>query len=153
MSMSKGEISVPLIPYEPFRQMDLLRKNMDRLFEDWPLGRYWENISHNRIDLYETEDELVAMCELPGLEKQEDVDIAVDQQTLTISGRLQRSQEIKDEQYHRRERFTGTFSRSIPLPVPVQTDGITAAYRNGILEIHMPKAQGGNRRRIDVQFH
>lgn len=145
---------MPLIPYDPIRQIDALRRNMDRFFDDWPLaGRILDSASFGRIDLYETEIELVAQCEVPGLESREDVDISVDQQTLTISGRLKAAEQIKEEQYHRRERFTGKFARSVSLPVPVASEGISASYRNGILEIRMPKLKGDQRRRIDVQFH
>jgi len=145
---------VPLIPYDPIRQIDALRRNMDRFFEEWPLaGRFLDSANFNRIDLYETESELVALCEVPGLESKEDVEIAVDQQTLTISGKLKALEHVKEEQYHRRERFTGKFTRSVTLPVPVASEGITASYRNGILEIRMPKLTGDQRRRIDVQFH
>lgn len=145
---------MPLIPYDPIRQIDSIRRNMDRFFEDWPLfGRFLDSAGFNRIDLYETENELVALCEVPGLESKEDVEIAVDRQTLTISGRLKTAEHVKEEQYHRRERITGKFMRSVSLPVPVASEGISASYRNGILEIHMPKLKGDQRRRIDVQFH
>lgn len=145
---------MPLIPYDPIRQIDALRRNVDRFFEEWPFsGRFLESAGYCRIDLYETENELVAQCEVPGLENKEDVEIAVDQQILTISGRLKAAELVKEEQYHRRERFTGKFTRSVTLPVPVDSTGISASYRNGILEIHMPKLKGDQRRRIDVQFH
>lgn len=143
-----------LIPYDPIRQIEALRRNVDRFFDDWPFsGRFPEGAGYGRIDLYETENELVAQCEVPGLESREDVEIAVDQQTLTVSGRLKAAEHVKEEQYHRRERFTGKFTRSVTLPVPVASEGISASYRNGILEIHMPKLKGDQRRRIDVQFH
>jgi len=145
---------MPLIPYDPIRQIDALRRNVDRFFDDWPFaGRFLESAGYGRIDLYETENELVAQCEVPGLESREDVEISVDQQTLTISGRLKASEQVKEEQYHRRERFVGKFTRSVSLPVPVASEGISASYRNGILEIHMPKLKSDQRRRIDVQFH
>lgn len=145
---------MPLIPYDPIRQIDALRRNVDRFFDEWPFaGRFLEGAGYGRIDLYETENELVAQCEVPGLESREDVEISVDRQTLTISGRLKTAEQIKEEQYHRRERFVGKFTRSVSLPVPVASEGISASYRNGILEIHMPKLQGDQRRKIDVQFH
>jgi Molecular chaperone (small heat shock protein) len=145
---------VPLIPYDPIRQIDALRRNVDRFLDEWPFaGRFLEGAGYGRIDLYETENELVAQCEVPGLESREDVEISVDRQTLTISGRLKTAEQIKEEQYHRRERFVGKFTRSVSLPVPVASEGISASYRNGILEIHMPKLQGDQRRKIDVQFH
>ncbi|MNI82107.1 Acid shock protein [compost metagenome] len=106
-----------------------------------------------RMDVYQTDNEVVAHCEIAGLERKEDVDIQMERGMLTISGQISRSNEIKEEQMHRTERYTGRFHRSVSLPVEVQTEGATASYRNGILEIRMPKAKPTNRQRIDVDFH
>lgn len=144
-----------LVPYDPLRQMESLRKNiMDRFFEEMPFGsRVLEGMHANRIDVYEAEDEIVAVCEVPGLESKEDVHITVDRELLTISGSLKAPEAVKEEQYHRRERFFGKFSRTVSLPAPVATEGVSAAYKNGILEVHLPKAQNEKRQRIDVEFH
>ncbi|WP_327204062.1 Hsp20/alpha crystallin family protein [Paenibacillus tyrfis] len=106
-----------------------------------------------RMDVYETENEVIAHCEIPGLEKKEDVDIHVEQQTLTIVGTVHKVQEAKEEQYHRKERYTGRFQRTVALPAEVHAEGTVAAYKNGILEVKMPKAQNNARKRIDVEFH
>jgi len=145
-----------LIPYEPFRHLENIRKELDHFFtSDFPSFR--TGIGHHfgtpSIDIHETESEVVATCDIPGLESKEDVDIDVDQNLLTISGSVNRVNEIKDENMHRRERFVGRFQRSVELPCRVNTDGVKATYKNGVLEIRMPKMQGENKKKIDIQFH
>jgi len=148
-----------LLPYEPFRHLDPIRREWDRFFShDFPLfpsggaAGHW-GAGRLDIDVYETANEIVATCDIPGLENKEDVNIDVDRDTLTVSGTLNRTQDVKKENMHRKERFMGRFQRSIGLPAPVSSEGITATYRNGVLDIRMPKLQGDAKKRIDVQFH
>ena len=144
-----------LVPFDPFRQLDNMRRDLNRLFST-DLGMDRE-FGIPKVDVYETENEVVATCDLPGLEKKDDVQIHInDQNTLTISGMIQRSNEIKEDRMHKQERFTGRFQRTIPLPSPVSLEGNTkATYKNGVLEIRMPKMQDDsqNRNKIDVDFH
>lgn len=105
------------------------------------------------VDVYETEREVVATCDIPGLEKKEDVHIDIDNNVLTISGTVNKVHEVKEGQIHRQERFAGRFQRSIGLPAGVSTEGVTATYKNGVLELRMPKSSGDARRKIDVHFH
>ena len=148
-----------LIPYEPFRHLDHMRREWDRFFtQDFPLFPSGGSAGHwgagrLDIDVYETANEVVATCDIPGLEKKEDVSIDVDRDMLTISGTLNRSGETKEENMHRKERFIGRFQRSISLPAPVSSEGIAATYKNGVLDIRMPKLQGDTKQRIDIQFH
>lgn len=142
-----------LIPYDPMRQVDSFRRNFDRFFDDLPfMGMNERNTTH-RIDIVERENEVIAYCEIPGLENKQDVHIEVDHNQLTLTGTIQRSQDTKEVHMHRQERFTGKFQRSIALPTSVQADAVTATYKNGILEVHMPKLKSETRRKIDVQFH
>ena len=145
-----------LIPYEPFRQLENIKRELDRFFtNDFPVFRTGPAsfFGHLHVDVYETDTEVVVTCDIPGLEKKEDVNIDIDQNILTISGTVNRMTEIKQEQMHRQERFVGRFQRSIKLPHNVSAEGVQATYKNGVLEIRMPKLQGDNKRRIDVQFH
>lgn len=143
-----------LVPYDPFRQLDMFRRDMDRFFQDFPVAfPFGERFISHPIDIYETESEIVASCEIPGLEKKEDVHIDINGDILTISGVINRTEEVKAEQMVRSERFSGRFQRQVTLPAPVKEEGITATYKNGILEIRMPKAGTGRGRSIDVQFH
>lgn len=146
-----------LVPYEPFRQLENMRREFDHLFAgDFPAllrSGFGGRMGTPSIDIHETATEVVATCDVPGLEKKEDVDIHVDQDMLSISGSINRVDEVKTEQMHRQERFTGRFHRSVHLPAAVSPEGVKATYKNGVLEIRMPKVQGGNRKKIDVEFH
>ncbi|NSL53204.1 Hsp20/alpha crystallin family protein [Calidifontibacillus erzurumensis] len=145
-----------LIPYEPFRHLENMRREFDRFFvDDFPALRtaFGPSLNMPRIDVYETDTEVIATCDLPGLEKKEDVNIDIDNQMLTISGNVNRHQEIKEENMHRKERFFGRFQRTVSLPSRVNAENVKATYRNGVLEIRMPKLQHEQRKRIDVQFH
>lgn len=144
-----------LIPYEPFRHLDNMRREMDRFFNQGHFfGNHDQELGMPRIDVHESENEVVATCDIPGLEKKDDVTIDIDgNNVLNISGTIHRSKEIKEEQMHRRERYTGRFHRSVTLPTHVSGEGVRATYRNGVLEIHMPKMKNENKKRIDVEFH
>lgn len=90
---------------------------------------------------------------MPGLEKKEDVDIHLDRNVLTISGTIQRSKEVKEEEMHRRERFVGRFHRAVALPANVKEEEVSATYKNGVLEIRIPKQIENSKKKIDIQFH
>ncbi|MEG3071390.1 MAG: Hsp20/alpha crystallin family protein [Peptococcaceae bacterium] len=146
---------MPLIPYEPFRHLDNLRREFDRFFSGGlpaPRSNFGQ-FGNPSIDVYGTEKEVVAQCEIPGLEKKENVNIEIDNNQLNIGGTVNRVNEIKDENMHRQERFFGRFQRSVTLPARVSSEGVRAAYRNGVLEIRMPKLHSDTRKRIDVEFH
>ncbi|WP_066640307.1 Hsp20/alpha crystallin family protein [Desulfolucanica intricata] len=144
-----------LIPYEPFRHLDNMRRELDRFFtNDFPAIRsFGQNFSAPSIDVYETENEIVATCDIPGLEKKEDVQIDIDNNILSIKGMINRVNEVKEEHMHRQERFVGRFHRSISLPSRVSSEGIKATYKNGVLEIRMPKLQSDTKKIIDIDFH
>ncbi|MFD2368641.1 Hsp20/alpha crystallin family protein [Brevibacillus sp. GCM10020057] len=144
-----------LIPYEPFRMLDFMRKDLDHFFDTGlaPLGTHETRYGVPRIDIHESETEIVASCDIPGLEKKEDVHIDIDNNVLTISGTIHRANEIKSEQMHRQERFFGRFQRSVSLPSSVSEEGVRASYKNGVLEVHMPKMQPSAKKKIDVDFH
>lgn len=146
---------MPLVPFEPFRRADHWKKEMDKFFnEGLPSAfGFQQEFGAPRMDVYETEREVVAHFEIPGLEKKEDVDIQVEQQTLAIVGTVHKVHEAKEEQYHRKERYSGRFQRTVALPAEVQAEGTVATYKNGILEVKMPKVQNSARKRIDVEFH
>lgn len=143
-----------LLPYVPFRQLSNMTKDFDRFFSDFPktLG-YDQNLGGVRVDVHETENEIVAVCDLPGIEKKQDVNIEIENNLLIISGSINRTSEIKEENIHRKERYVGSFHRSVSLPCPVSDEGIKANYKNGVLEVRMPKLNHNNKKKIDVEFH
>ncbi|WP_203363645.1 Hsp20/alpha crystallin family protein [Bacillus sp. REN10] len=144
-----------LFPYDPFRQISNMRRDFDRVFSEFPFAfendaRHFGNI---RVDVHETDNAVIATCDIPGLEKKEDVHIDIENNVLHISGSINRTNEMKDENIHRRERYTGSFHRTIALPTSVSEEGVKATYKNGVLEVTMPKQMQTNKKRIDVDFH
>jgi HSP20 family protein len=142
-------------PYNPLRHFEAMRRELDRVFPDGFTSLF--NKSDGGIgfpiDLHETENEIVATCNLPGIENQEDLRIDVENNMLSVSGVVQKSQDIKEDQVHRQERYFGRFQRSVSLPTSVNGEGVKATYKNGVLQIHIPKQKEEPRKRINVDFH
>lgn len=102
-----------------------------------------------RIEIYEKEDKFVVKAELPGM-KEEDVDVSVSDDTLTIRGEKTAESEVKEEDYYCSECSYGSFYRSIGLPSNVDTKKIEASYENGVLEVTLPKAAEVKPKKITV---
>jgi HSP20 family protein len=100
------------------------------------------------LDLYQNNDNLVAVIELPGMRK-EDIEISLHDGTLTISGE-RKSSSSNGETAERTERYVGSFRRSISLPARVEVSKVSAIYRDGILTVTLPKAEEAKPKRIDV---
>lgn len=134
-----------LVRWEPFRDMVSLREAMDRLFEDslvrpgvgWPARAGAEVLA---VDVYETDDSVVVKTAVPGISP-EDLDVSVTGDVLTIRGETKAEEEIKEDNYIRRERRYGSFSRSLTIPVPVVADKADAEFENGVLKLTLPKAE------------
>ena len=143
-----------LLPYDPYRTLvNNMRKEFDRFFSNLPVDIDSDySFGKFAVDVYETENEIVATGDLPGLEKKDDVNIEIDNNILNISGVLNRSYEVQENQMYRKERYTGRFQRSITLPSPVSQEGVSASYRNGVLEARMPKLKIENKKKIDINF-
>jgi HSP20 family protein len=149
-----------LVPYNggsPFRPFDNMRQDLDHFFNntnEW-FGNNFGRGMRLSIDLHETDTELVATADIPGIDKPEDLTIRIDNHdTLTISGQVNHTSEVKDENMHRRERYSGRFERAINLPAQVSADNVKATYRNGVLEVHMEKIAGDkDNNQINVEFN
>lgn len=140
--------------WEPFRELMTLREAMDRLFEESfvrPRAMITAaGVGGIPIDVYQTDNEVVVEAAVPGV-KPEDIDISVVGDTLTIKGESKAEKEIREENYFYRERRFGTFMRSITLPVPVVAEKAQAKYENGILSLHLPKAEVAKPKQIKVK--
>ncbi|MDO7787684.1 Hsp20/alpha crystallin family protein [Desulforamulus aquiferis] len=145
-----------LTPYNTYHHMQNMRREMDRFFTTSFSPMLSTDLGHDfgipRIDLYQTDSEVIASCDIPGLEKKEDVHIEIDNNLLNISGNINRFNEINENQMYRQERFVGKFQRSITLPPGTSPEGIQAVYKNGVLDIRIPKTKGTDRKRINVEF-
>ena len=126
------------------------RREMDQLFDDF-FGRGFGLTPYNRggfmegfgsfapqVDVTENEKEVKITAELPGLEEK-DLDVSLTSDTLTISGEKKAEKEDKSDNYYRMERSYGSFQRSIPLPTEVDTEQCDATFKNGVLQITLPK--------------
>jgi HSP20 family protein len=146
---------MPIIPYGSYRQFDQLKRDLDQLFHGGlagGIGSFQPSFHVPRLDIHETETEVIVTCDIPGLEHKEDVDIDVDDQLLTISGKVERRQEIERGSVHRQERLAGHFQRTVSLPTKVSTDAIRGSYRNGVLEVRLSKSTRGTKQKVNVEF-
>lgn len=101
------------------------------------------------VDMYEKKDEVVVKVEVPGIDK-ENIKISISDGVLTIKGEMKKEEEIKEEDYYYSERSYGSFSRSLNLPAKVVENKVKAEFKDGILEIHMPKAPESKAKEIKV---
>jgi HSP20 family protein len=143
-----------IIRWDPFRDMVTLRERMNKLFEDMAASRGEEKDLTTSswapaVDIYETENEVVLTAEIPGIEEK-DVEIKVEDNTLTLRGERKFEKETKEENYHRIERAYGSFFRSFTLPNYVDQDKIEAEHENGILKIRMPKRAELKPRKVKI---
>ena len=102
------------------------------------------------LDVYDQKDDLIVKAEIPGLSKEE-IDISLEGNMLTIKGEKRKEEEVKEEDYYRSERAYGAFSRSIELPAAVQTDRVNASFKNGVLEIRLPKTEEAKKNVVKVK--
>jgi len=139
--------------WDPFRGLTSLQDQVNRLFEDTVhQGRTnqadlatWAPAA----DIYETENELVAKFDLPGVQES-DIDIRVENNTLAIRGERTFEKEVNEDSYLRVERAFGTFTRSFSLPNIVKVDNIRAGLESGVLTIRMPKREEARPKQIKI---
>jgi HSP20 family protein len=137
-----------LVRWDPDRELDLLQGDMNRLFDTFFQGRGLGAASNGGgarrwippMDLVEAEDEYVLRADLPGL-SQDDLEIEVKDNVLTISGERRAEHEDRKEGYHRVERAFGRFSRSLDLPEGIDASAVSADFENGVLEVRVPKPE------------
>lgn len=138
--------------WDPFREMLTFRNMVDRMFDD-QFGRLTEGTGNEwnlALDVSEADEGFVVKASLPGI-KPEDVNITFENNVLTIQGETRDEQETKDQRYYLRERRYGTFSRSIQVPATIKADAIEAHYENGVLTLHLPKAEEAKPKRIAIK--
>ncbi len=140
-----------LVPRRPWRDIE----DVDRWLEDWtgrPLSRrtpFRDMEWAPSMEMLDKEDKFVVRAELPGI-KEEDVDVCVSDNILTVKGEKKSSSEVKEEDYHFSEMSYGSFSRSITLPSTINTEKITASFEDGVLEINIPKSTEVKPKKISI---
>jgi len=144
-----------LMEWRPFREISRLRREMDRLWEDYfgsgrrglqPLQAEFAPA----VDVKETADQVVVKAEVPGMDAK-DINISVTGDVLTIKGEKKSEREEKEENYHLVERSYGSFSRSMVLPAAVDLDKIEAKYDKGVLTVTCTKKEGVKPKAIEIK--
>lgn len=137
-----------------------LQQEMNRLFDDFfgsralepfgALGEGWDAFSP-QVDVVETDQEIRVSAELPGMDD-EDIEVSLSRDVLTISGEKKQEKQEKGRDYYRAERSYGSFRRSVPLPAEVNADKVDAVFSKGVLTITLPKtAETADRKHITVK--
>ncbi len=144
-----------IVRWDPFRDLVTIQDELNRLFNRTfgslePLRPTAAGTWMPAMDVYETDDKFVAKVELPGIDP-EDVEVAVEDGTLTISGKREFSSEVREEDYHRIERRYGAFSRAITLPPTVDTDKVEARFDKGVLTVEVAKTERAKPKKIKVK--
>jgi len=141
--------------WDPYREVLTLQNRLNSLFHDYGRG-YGENDSVSTaafvppVDVYEDEHKIVLKLEVPGL-KQEDLDIQIENNALTVKGERKFEKEEKEENFHRIERRYGSFFRSFTVPNTVNSEAVKASYDAGVLRIELEKRAEAKPKQIKVQ--
>jgi HSP20 family protein len=142
--------------WEPLRSGADIQTEVNRLFDNFfgrpsgaaaQGGRAWAPA----VDMYETKDDLMLTVELPGV-REKDVTVSITGDLLVIKGERRFEQELKEQGYLHVERTYGKFERLIQLPMPVQADKIKATYRDGVLQIQLPKVEAVKPKEIKIDI-
>ena len=131
--------------------MDLTRweRDMDRMMDEF-FGRrtrpWWSQRWFGSDEVVEEKDDIVVKAEIPGMDKNS-IEVNLTEHTLTIKGEKKKEEEIKKENYYRSERSYGSFVRTLPLPTDVHTDKVKATFKNGVLEVRLPRPKRRRRKK------
>jgi len=144
-----------LVRWEPFREFSAMQDRVNRVFNDFYRGADDDVMRSGvwvpAVDIYNNgKEELVIKAELPDLSKDE-IEITVENNTLTLKGEKKMDQAVKDDQYHRIERVYGAFSRTFSLPQTVDTSKVSADYKNGVLTIALQMKEEAKPKQIQVR--
>jgi|SRR5688572_19258810 len=139
--------------FDPFRDLATIHQRMNQVLGDAFVRDETRSAGHwaPAVDIYETEGhDVVLQAELPGLSR-EDIDVTVEQQTLTIKGTRPAVTDVPEDRYRRVERRVGSFSRSFTLPSTVDAGKVSAEYKNGVLTVTLPYREESKPRTISIE--
>ena len=146
-----------LVRWDPFRELDELQKRLSTLFGRAPVKKNGEQEEALTVaewaplvDIAEDNNAYVITAELPGLKKEE-IKVGVQDDVLTISGERKYEKEEKDKKFHRVERAYGNFSRRFTIPANSDGENVSAEFKDGILQVHLPKTERVKPKQIEVK--
>jgi HSP20 family protein len=135
--------------YSLGREMDSLFNSLSQSSGAWTAAPWRDSRLMPLLNVTETVESFTVTCEMPGM-KVDDLEIKIDGETLTLKGERSPDPTIAGGRYHRRERVTGCFQRSIRLPRKIDEDAVTASYRNGVLKVTLLKERKPSIRQIKI---
>src|ERR1035441_1385399 len=138
--------NMSLTRFDPLASIRVFEDAFTRMVNEPSANRPWSPA----VDIYETENELVLKADVPDVDPK-DIDVKVENQTLTISGERKFEQENPGKGYHRIERSYGSFVRSFAVPNAFDTDKIAADFRNGVLSVTLPKKEAAKPRQVKIE--
>jgi len=155
---AKEKETKAVTPWRPFMDLTRWERDMERMMEGF-FGRRMRpwfprtegvEMTAPAVDVYEEKDDIIVKAELPGMEK-DNIEVNLADHMLTIKGEKKKEEEIKEENYYRSERFHGSFLRTVELPKDVHGDKVKASFKNGILEVRLPKTEEAKRKEVKVK--
>ncbi len=143
-----------IINWDPFNEIREIQNAVNKLFDESLFKRkgtkrelgFWEPV----VDIVETKDNYKVRAEMPGIPK-DDIEISVSGDVLTIKGEKKQEKEEKDSNFYKRERVYGMFQRQLVLPQDIEADKIKANYKDGVLEVTIPKGEAAKPKKIKVE--
>src|SRR5438128_885627 len=157
MAIARWRPFVSVERWAPFRNMTDIQGEVNRLVDSF-LGRPTASTTGSAVrawvpvlDMHETKDDLVLNFELPGV-REKDVSLSITGDLLTVKGEREFNRDLTDESYHHVERVYGKFERSVQLPMPVQAAKVKATYRDGVLEVKLPKVDEVKPKEIKIDI-
>ncbi|MGA2154049.1 MAG: Hsp20/alpha crystallin family protein [Bryobacteraceae bacterium] len=138
--------TMSLTHFDPLANIRLFEDAFTRMFNEPQTNRPWTPA----VDIYETENDLVVKADLPDVDLK-DIDVRVENQTLTIAGERKFEKQDNVAGYHRIERSYGNFTRSFAVPNSFDTEKIAASFKNGVLSVSLPKKEAAKPRQIKIE--
>ena len=157
VKQSGAQVLMPARRFTPFEEMDQLLESFFPRSWVHPLRREWPNFNEARsavraprIDVINRDEDILVRAEVPGVNK-DDLDISLTENTITIQGSSDRQEKEEKGNYYRCEISRGTFSRSVVLPSDVDEEKVKAVFKDGMLEVTLPKVEKSKRRSIQIE--
>jgi HSP20 family protein len=154
----------PTKALSPFQEMGKRFEEMEKRFGDFSrrpfslLPSWWPRLRLPEIeevppsmDIFTEGDDVVVKAELPGMKK-EDIDVSLTKDTISISGEKKKEEKVEKKDYYSLERSYGSFKRSFSLPAEVQTEKASAKFKDGVLEIRIPKTEEAKKKEKKVMI-
>jgi len=144
-----------IVRWDPFRELEGMQARLNRMFSDRPFrGTDGDELSFAEwapaVDIQETDNEYVVKADLPEVKK-EDVKVEFEDGVLTVEGERKQEKEEKGKKFHKVERAYGKFVRRFALPTEVDATKVSAEFKEGVLNVHLPKSPNGKPKSISVK--